>query len=59
MQSIANPSKFGINGNDPLHITAQGNANGDVNGNGNGITNLDALAIQKYRLGLIDKLPEA
>ena len=59
MQSIANPSKFGINGNDPLHITAQGNANGDVNGNGNGITNLDALAIQKYRLGLLDKLPEA
>ncbi len=59
MQSIANPSKFSINGNDPLHITAQGNANGDVNGNGNGITNLDALAIQKYRLGLLDKLPEA
>ena len=58
MQSIANPSKFGLSGSDETHITAQGSANGDVNGNGNGITNLDALTIQKYMLNLISKLPE-
>ena len=58
MQSLANPSKFGLNGTDEKHITEQGSANGDVNGTGNGITNLDALAIQKYCLKLIDKLPE-
>ncbi len=33
--------------------------NGDVNEAGNGLTNLDALAIQKYLINLIDKLPES
>jgi hypothetical protein len=51
MQSIANPDKY--------TLTEQGKKNGDVNGNGNGITTADALAIQKYMLKLIDKLPEA
>ena len=58
MQSIANPSKFGINGTDKQKITAQGRANADVAGNGDGLTNADALAIQKYMLKLITKLPE-
>ena len=56
MQSIANPDKFGVNGSDKIHITEQGQRNGDVVGGGNGITNLDALEIQKYMLNLIDKL---
>ena len=56
MQSLANPDKYGINGSDELHITAKGQANGDVVGGGNGVTNLDALEIQKYMLGLVDKL---
>ena len=58
MQSIANPSKFGINGTDKQKITAQGRANADVAGNGDGLTNADALAIQKYMLKLITILPE-
>uniref|UniRef100_UPI000B5495B1 Doc8: Type I dockerin repeat domain from family 9 glycoside hydrolase WP_009982745[Ruminococcus flavefaciens] n=1 Tax=Ruminococcus flavefaciens FD-1 TaxID=641112 RepID=UPI000B5495B1 len=58
MQSLSNPSKFGRNGNDEHHITAQGELNGDVNENGNGITNADALAIQKYLLNLIGNLTE-
>ena len=58
MQSIANPSKYGVSGTDKAHITAQGQKNGDVSGNGDGITNKDALAIQKYKLALINKLPE-
>ena len=48
MQSLANPNQFGENGSDQAHITREGIQNGDVNMRGNGITNLDALAIQKY-----------
>ncbi len=51
MQSLANPSKY--------KMTKQGSANGDVNAAGNGITNADALAVQKYLVGSIDKLPES
>lgn len=58
MQSLSNPDKYGINGTDETHITMQGLKNGDVSGNGDGITNNDALAIQKYKLNLIDSLPE-
>lgn len=50
MQSLANPAKYSI--------TAQGIKNADVSDTGNGITNKDALAIQKYTLGLLDELPE-
>ncbi len=56
MQSLANPSKYGINGTDPSHIILQGTRNADVIGN-DGMTNLDALTIQKYKLSLIDSLP--
>ncbi len=58
MQFTSNPDKFGINGSDATHITAQGLINGDVSGSRDGITNADALSIQKYCLDLIDSLPE-
>ena len=57
MQSLANPNKFGINGSDNHHITEVGYANADVTGNNDGVTTEDALAIQKYLLGLIKELP--
>ncbi len=58
MQSVANPGKFGPNGSEENHITAQGYINADCCNVGDGVTNKDALAIQKYQLKLIDKLPE-
>ena len=58
MQKISNPSKYDVNGTDKNHITAQGVINGDCCDVGDGITNKDALAIQKYKLGLIKTLPE-
>ncbi len=59
MQAIGNPDVYGVNGSDASHITEQGRLNADVNENGNGLTNLDALAIQKYLLNMISKLPES
>ena len=50
MQCISNPDKY--------KMTKEGEKNGDVNNNGNGLTNKDALAIQKYKLGLLENLPE-
>lgn len=50
MQSLANPSKYKLN--------PEQSANADCAGNGDGVTNLDALAIQKYTLKLIKSLPE-
>lgn len=52
MQSIANPAKFGEKGSDTNHITVQGSKNADVIGK-DGITNKDALEIQKFTLHLI------
>ena len=57
MQALANPSKFGEKGSDKNHITAQGSANADCFNNGDGVSNKDALAIQRLMLKLIDKLP--
>ena len=51
MQNLANPSKY--------KITDQGKANADVDSVGDGITSSDAFVIQKYVLGLINKLPES
>ena len=51
MQSLANPDKYSI--------AAENAINADVAGRGNGITTSDALAIQKYLLGLIKSLPES
>ncbi len=56
MQSLANPSKYGLNGSDASHITELGLKNADCN-TSKGITNLDALSIQKYLLKLCE-LPE-
>ena len=57
MQVLANPNKYGLNGTDPTHITLEGMVDGDVEGNGNGITSNDALAIQKYLLKIVKSLP--
>ena len=59
MQSLSNPSRFGENGSDQYHLTAEGALNGDVNLRGNGISNADALTIQKYLLDTIQTLPES
>ncbi|MGB4093414.1 MAG: carbohydrate-binding domain-containing protein [Ruminococcus flavefaciens] len=59
MQSLSNPSKYGSEGSDSKRITAAGKENGDVFNRGDGITNKDALSIQKKLLNLIDKLPES
>lgn len=57
MQSLSNPDKYGLNGSDPTHITEKGQLNADVYENGtSGITNEDALQIQKFKLELIDSL---
>lgn len=58
MQSLSNPDKYGFGGTDKTAITEQGLKNADVSGNGDGVTNNDALAIQKYKLEIIDSLPE-
>ncbi|MBP3268422.1 MAG: hypothetical protein J6M07_08930, partial [Ruminococcus sp.] len=47
MQSLSNPSMYGTQGADPSHLTADGADRADVSERGNGVTNKDALAIQK------------
>ena len=49
MQSIANPDKY--------RLTAEGEANADVDGSA-GVTNMDALRIQQFKLGIITSLRE-
>ena len=56
LQSITNPSKFGLKGSENGHITKTGSANADVSGYEDGVTAADALAVQKYKLGLIEDL---
>lgn len=60
MQSLANPNKYGIKGTDKNHITDFGLKNADVsrgeNNAPNGVTNDDALLIQKYLLGQVSTL---
>ena len=51
MQSLSNPTKYGISGSNENHITEQGKKNADIVGNDDGVTNSDALAIQKKLLG--------
>ena len=58
MQALANPSKYGVEGTDKNKITEKGWTNADCSDVGDGVTNKDALAIQKYMLKLINKLPE-
>ncbi len=57
MQSLANPDKYGLQGSDSHHLTKEGSDNGDVEGNGNGLSTLDAQAIQMYLLGKYKSLP--
>ena len=52
MQYIANPDKYGENGTAKTHITEHGKKNADIAGENDGITNADALAIQKKLLKL-------
>ena len=57
MQALANPDKYGLKGSDESHITEQGWLNADCCDVGNGVTNNDALSIQKYLLSMT-QLPE-
>ena len=54
MQYSANPDFYGLGKENG--ISEQGAENADVVGDGDGITNLDALQIQKYKLGIIGSL---
>ncbi len=56
MQFNANPDTYGLG--KPQGVTEKGLERGDVYSHGDGLTNMDALSIQKFKLGLIDKLPE-
>ena len=57
MQYVSNPDKYGVG--KPDGMSALGEKNADVSETGDGLTNKDALAVQKYKLGLINKLPES
>ncbi|MCR4638782.1 dockerin type I repeat-containing protein [Ruminococcus sp.] len=50
MQALANPNKYGENGTAEVHLTAQGKANADMDGNG--LTVGDAQTIQTMLLGI-------
>ena len=54
MQSLANPNKYGLNGTDKNHITAQGLSNASVVNKNNSVTTEDALQIQLFLLGKLD-----
>ena len=58
MQSLVNPDAYGLKGTEKSHITEEGWKNADCCDRGNGVTNNDAVAIQKYCLELITSLPE-
>ena len=58
MQSLSNPDKYGLKGTDPTHITEDGMKNADCYNVGDGVTNQDALAVQKFKLNIIPSLPE-
>ena len=58
MQVLGNPDAYGADGSDKSAITDQGMLNADCYNTGDGITNNDALSIQKYLLKLITALPE-
>lgn len=59
MQVMVNPDVYGLNGSNNSHITSEGALNADVCNNGDGMTNMDALSIQKFCLNLISSLPES
>ena len=55
MQVATNPDKY-AQGKTAFSITETGEANADVDGK-KGLTNQDALLIQKFKLGLITEFP--
>ena len=57
MQALTNPSKYGVGGTSDGCLTEQGKANADCCNTGDGMSNKDALAIQRFLLGLIPSLP--
>ncbi len=57
MQSIGNPDAHGVNGSEKSRISQQGTLNADVYNTGDSLTNMDALTIQRYLLGIIPQLP--
>ena len=54
MQALANPNRYGLKGTDKTHITEQGSANADTDGNG--LTVDDAQRIQLYLLKKLSSL---
>lgn len=58
MQALGNPDAYAVGGSDASAMTKQGAINSDCANVGDGITNRDALAVQKKLLKLIDVLPE-
>ena len=54
MQVATNPDKYG-QGKTDVSIKPQGEVNADVDGK-KGLSNADALLIQKFKLGLIQSL---
>ncbi|MCR4794898.1 MAG: carbohydrate-binding domain-containing protein [Ruminococcus sp.] len=59
MQSLANPSKYGVTGSSEGHLTQEGADRADVFERGSGLTSSDALSIQRYLLNAITALPES
>jgi hypothetical protein len=57
MQALANPDKYDVDGTSENCLTKAGRLNADVNQESPGLTTDDALVIQMYLLGLVDKLP--
>ena len=56
MQVATNPDKYDI-GKSSYSIKEEGYKNADVDTSSKGLTNKDALVIQKFKLGLIKKIP--
>ena len=54
LQALSNKDKYGVTGSDPTHITEQGMKNADCNKSRDGVTTSDALAVQKYVIGLVN-----
>ena len=58
MQVVSNNDRYGVGGTAEKPITEQGLENADVSGNMNGLSVMDALAVQRYLLELLPSLPE-
>ena len=58
MQAVGSPDVYGVGGSAKEALTKKGLTNGDVYDPGTGLTNMDALSVQKYLLKMLDKLPE-